>query len=52
MTITTVLIVLLLLILLGAVPGWPHSQAWGYRPSGAVGIVLVVLLVFLLVRGL
>lgn len=45
---TTVLIVLLILILIGAVPAWPHSNAWGYGPSGAVGLILVVLLILLL----
>ncbi|MGF7006368.1 DUF3309 family protein [Aminobacter sp. BE322] len=44
MTLTT----LLLIILIGAVPAWPHSRNWGYGPSGIVGILLVVLLVLLL----
>lgn len=48
MTLTTVLIIILILVLIGAVPAWPHSRAWGYRPSGIVGVVLVVLLVLLL----
>jgi len=42
------LIVLLALILLGAVPVWPHSRNWGYRPSGGVGLVLVILVILLL----
>jgi len=44
----TVLIVLLILMLLGALPTWPHSREWGYYPSGGVGLVLVVLVVLLL----
>lgn len=48
MTISTLLIIILILILLGAVPAWPHSRGWGYGPSGIVGILLVVLLVLML----
>jgi len=44
----TVLIVLLLLMLVGALPTWPHSRRWGYYPSGGLGLVLVVLVVLLL----
>lgn len=43
-----VLIIILVLLLLGAWPTWPHSQGWGYTPSGLVGIVLVVILVVVL----
>ena len=39
--------VLLLLLLLGALPAWPHSRNWGYYPSGGVGLVLVILVVLL-----
>jgi hypothetical protein len=42
------LVVLLALILLGAIPVWPHSRNWGYRPSGGVGLVLVILVILLL----
>jgi len=42
---STILLVVLILALLGALPTWPHSRSWGYRPSGAVGLVLVILLV-------
>ncbi len=42
---STILLVVLILALLGARPTWPHSRSWGYRPSGAVGLVLVILLV-------
>ncbi len=48
MTFTTLLLVLLVLILIGAVPAWPHSRGWGYGPSGLVGVLLTVLIVLLL----
>lgn len=48
MTISTLLIIILILLLLGAVPAWPHSRGWGYGPSGIVGVLLVVLLVLML----
>jgi len=44
----TILIVIVVLILLGAVPAWPHSRNWGYGPSGGLGLVLLILLVLLL----
>lgn len=45
---TTVLIVILILILLGTFPSWPYSRGWGYGPSGVVGLILVILLILLL----
>jgi hypothetical protein len=48
MTLTTILIIVLVLILLGAIPSWPHSRSWGYGPSGVVGVVLVILLILVL----
>jgi hypothetical protein len=45
---TTVLIVILVLILLGAAPMWSHSEPWGWGPSGLVGVLLIVLLILLL----
>ena len=45
----TVLAVLLVLMLLGALPTWPHSRNWGYYPSGGVGLVLAILVVLFLV---
>lgn len=45
---TTVLIIILILVLLGAFPAWPYSRGWGYGPSGAVGLVLIVVLILLL----
>jgi hypothetical protein len=44
----TILIILLILILLGALPTWPYSRTWGYYPSGILGIILIVVLVLLL----
>jgi hypothetical protein len=44
----TVLLVLLVLMLLGALPTWPHSRTWGYYPSGGLGLVALILLVLLL----
>jgi hypothetical protein len=46
----TILIVLLILALLGALPSWPHSRSWGYYPSGGLGLVLVII-VILVVLG-
>jgi hypothetical protein len=43
-----ILIVLLVLVLVGAFPTWPHSANWGYGPSGAVGLILIVLLILFL----
>jgi hypothetical protein len=44
----TILLVLLILMLIGAFPTWPHSKNWGYGPSGGLGLVLVILVVLLL----
>lgn len=48
MTLSTILIILLVLLLVGAIPSWPHSRSWGYGPSGIVGVILVVLLILVL----
>lgn len=48
MTISTLLIVLLVVVLLGGLPSWGYSRAWGYGPSGLIGVVLVVLVVLVL----
>ncbi|HKG01080.1 MAG: DUF3309 domain-containing protein [Xanthobacteraceae bacterium] len=45
---STLLIVLLILLLLGAIPSWPYSRGWGYGPSGILGIVLIVVLILAL----
>lgn len=47
-----ILIVILVLLLLGAVPAWPHSRSWGYGPSGILGLILVVILVLALMGRL
>ncbi|HET8545531.1 MAG TPA: DUF3309 family protein [Pseudolabrys sp.] len=44
----TILVILLILILIGAVPRWPYSAGWGYGPSGIVGVVLIVVLILAL----
>ena len=48
MTLSTILIIVLILILLGAIPAWPHSRSWGYGPSGILGAILVVVLSLML----
>jgi len=48
MTLGTILIIILILILLGAIPAWPYSTGWGYGPSGIVGVILIVLLILVL----
>jgi hypothetical protein len=44
----TVLLVLLILMLVGAIPTWPHSRDWGYGPSGGLGLVLIIFLILIL----
>jgi hypothetical protein len=48
MSLGTILLIVLVLMLLGAIPTWPHSKSWGYGPSGGLGLVVVVILVLLL----
>ena len=48
MSITTILLVVLILILVGALPAWPHSRGWGYYPSGGAGLIVIILLILLL----
>lgn len=48
MALSTILIIILILLLIGAVPSWPYSRGWGYGPSGILGVVLVVLLILIL----
>lgn len=45
---STILLIILVLILLGTIPAWPYSRGWGYGPSGIVGILVVIMLVLLL----
>jgi len=44
----TILIVILILVLVGALPTWPHSRRWGYYPSGGFGLILLILIILLL----
>ena len=44
----TVLLLLLVLLLIGALPAWPHSRSWGYYPSGGMGLILLIVVVLLL----
>jgi len=44
----TILLIVLVLMLLGTVPAWPHSRNWGYGPSGGVGLIVVILLILVL----
>jgi hypothetical protein len=46
----TILIIVLILLLLGALPAWPHSRSWGYYPSGGLGIVAVIVIILLLMH--
>ncbi len=48
MTLGTLLLIILILMLVGAVPAWPYSRSWGYAPSGTLGAVLLVLLILVL----
>jgi len=48
MSLGTILLIVLVLVLLGVIPTWPHSKEWGYYPSGGVGLVLLILLIMVL----
>jgi hypothetical protein len=48
----TILIVVVILMLMGALPTWPHSRQWGYYPSGGLGLILVILVILLLLGRL
>ncbi len=48
MSLGIILLVILVLMLLGAIPAWPHSRGWGYGPSGGVGLLLTILIILLL----
>ena len=50
MSIGTILLVILILMLLGAIPSWPHSRNWGYGPSGGLGMILIIVIILLLLR--
>lgn len=46
----TILLIILILLLIGAIPSWPYSRGWGYYPSGLLGVVFVVVLILVLMR--
>jgi hypothetical protein len=48
MSLGTILVIILILLLVGALPSWPYSSGWGYYPSGGLGLVLVIILILLL----
>jgi hypothetical protein len=48
MSLGTILLIVLILLLVGALPSWPHSQSWGYAPGGVIGLILIVVLIMLL----
>lgn len=48
MSMGTILLIVLVLLLIGAIPSWPHSRGWGYAPSGGIGLLLVILLVLVM----
>jgi hypothetical protein len=52
MSLGTILLIVLILILVGVIPAWPHSRSWGYAPSGLIGLVVVILLVLVLLGRL
>ena len=52
MSLGTILIIILILVLIGALPTWPHSRGWGYAPSGIVGTVVVILIILFLLGRL
>jgi hypothetical protein len=52
MGLSTILLILVILLLIGAVPAWPYSRGWGYGPSGLLGVVLLILIILLLMGRL
>jgi uncharacterized protein DUF3309 len=52
MSLGTILLIILILMLVGVLPTWPHARSWGYGPSGALGVVLVIVIVLLLLGRL
>ncbi len=48
MSLGTILLIILILMLIGAVPAWPHSKGWGYGPTGGLGLVVIVIVILLL----
>ena len=52
MSLGTIVLIILILILIGALPTWPHSRSWGYAPSGGLGLVVLILLILVLMGRL
>lgn len=52
MALSTILLLVLLLLLIGALPAWPYSRSWGYYPSGGLGLIVVIVLLLVLFRGI
>lgn len=52
MSVGTIILIVLVLMLIGVVPAWPHSRGWGYGPTGGIGLIVVVLLILLLMGKL
>jgi hypothetical protein len=52
MSLGTILLIVLILILIGALPSWPYSSGWGYYPSGGIGLILVIVIILLLLGRL
>lgn len=47
MSLGTILLIILVLMLVGAIPSWPHSRSWGYGPSGGIGLILIIVIVLI-----
>jgi len=52
MSLGTILLIVVLLMLIGAIPAWPHSRGWGYGPSGGLGLVVLIVIILLLMGRL
>jgi hypothetical protein len=52
MSIGTILLIILILLLLGVLPTWPHSRGWGYYPTGGIGLIVIIIIVLLLLGRL
>ena len=52
MSVGTILLIVLILMLIGAIPSWPHSRSWGYGPSGGLGLLLIIVIVLLVLGRL
>ena len=52
MSLGTILLIILVLMLIGAIPSWPHSRSWGYGPSGGIGLALIIVIVLVILGRL